>query len=237
MSLQNIAFYFQNYQVYFRNSTGTIQYSTVGLIPSQTIAQRVANLEMQGSLHPTNEPHEIVFDFSNVKSPYNLHLEGPLEGQFNYKCKTKNANKYIKYDQSELFTNRILKLFIDYEKQSSFYFNITIKDTSINVTYGQNGSTTLDNYTIDTDSGRAFYTFSPTTCPICPTGRQCIYWSVYYTYQQTNYSSSFCVIPNDPPIQCQSPALANDVYLTVTFTYTNNVCSNVDFSLTSSSCV
>lgn len=80
MSQNNLSYYFQNYTVTFTKETGSINFSTAGVIPSNVVGKRVAVLQAQGSIMKTDDGiHEIVYDFSKVQSPYNIILEGPVQ--------------------------------------------------------------------------------------------------------------------------------------------------------------
>lgn len=145
MSDQNIPFYLQKYTATFTKGVGTISYVTVGLIPSNEAGKRVAVIEISGTLSISVYDYEITMDFSNVVSPYELTLEGPVQGQLNIgKCISENAAKYISYDASKLVSQRILKLFIQNDRikknDTLFYFNITIKDQAITPSFNPDRS-------------------------------------------------------------------------------------------------
>jgi len=110
--LNNIAYFFQQFTATFPNHDGSVRYATAGVIPSNSIGNRVLALVFEGLLEPNESAtYQIVWDFSNVASDRTIALEGPLQGQFNLRCHTWNANRVLSYDASRI-SEKILMLTI-----------------------------------------------------------------------------------------------------------------------------
>ena len=117
VNVNNQAVFFQNFTASFV-SGGVIEYTTAGLIPSNSIGNRVFALTMSGRLRrplPGNVKgrYEILLDFSKVDSSYQIRLEQPIDGQLSIGRKMYNANSVMEYDAREVSTKRLLRLFIN----------------------------------------------------------------------------------------------------------------------------
>ena len=63
-----------------QNEVGTIQYSTLGVIPSNVKDARVWNLKASGTLKPHDKDYIIHYELSNVKFQGDVTFENPLSG-------------------------------------------------------------------------------------------------------------------------------------------------------------
>ena len=129
MTDQNLAFYFQNFTT--TPSNGSIDYSTAGVIPSNSISNRVVAITISGTLFPqdTNQ-YTFVLDFTNVQSQRQINLEGPIDGVVTLCKKTFDISDLVTYT----YGNRILILEMKVprvirKKSRHFFMNFQINDT------------------------------------------------------------------------------------------------------------
>lgn len=129
MSQQNLAFYFQD----FTSSLdfGSINYTTAGVIPSNTIDNRVFVFTVSGTFDclPQDENvYTLILDFTNVRTERQITLEGPVDGNLNVCSKTYNASSLVSYK----LVNRVLTLQIvvpvRLKKKKHFSINAQIND-------------------------------------------------------------------------------------------------------------
>jgi len=131
MTDQNLAFYFQKFTITLTH--GSVQYTTAGILPSNSVLNRVAFLTVSGTLFPQDtDTYTLVFDFTEVQSGRNISLEGPIDGMVTFCKKTFDATEVLRYT----YENRILTIHLQVprmvrRKPQHFFMNIQINDRQL----------------------------------------------------------------------------------------------------------
>lgn len=139
MSANNLPYYFQEFTSSLRN--GIIEYTTAGIIPTNSLNNRACPLTVSGSLFPSDSGvYEFTFNFQNVETERQLSLEGPIDGTFTLDSKIFVASQVLSYIFKDRVLTIVLKTPCAIKKEKQFYINVQINDTS---------STTSNFYLLD----------------------------------------------------------------------------------------
>jgi len=130
----NLPVYLQDFTSSFSNATGTFDYTTAGLIPSNEKLQRLLTMEFSGSISEIeNYPIVFVFDFYEIQAnftQYNIILEGFINGFFTWGGESiLSVNTYwdFKYVDGKLYIIQQAELPVD-TVPIEYYFQLSIKD-------------------------------------------------------------------------------------------------------------
>ena len=80
---------------------GSVQYTTVGAIPSNVKEKRVWELNLTGYLKPNTDKYSILYDFADVDYKGNIRFENVPSGTFNICGQVLDANKIMNFSYSD----------------------------------------------------------------------------------------------------------------------------------------
>ncbi len=185
----NLPLYFQQYKVYIvdakdnKSDAGSVQYTTVGAIPSNIKNKRVWAFDLTGTLKPNVERYHIVYDFSKVESALRVKFEDFISGTFTICGQVLDATKLIQDNYTYSLADLTVIIELDtsrldfrIKKETSFSYQLNINDatvtailpnTNYNVTYNNNNflinessSVTLPNLVPTSEASSTSYNLS-----------------------------------------------------------------------------
>ena len=135
----NLPIYLQNYTVTILSgdeTSGSVDYSTVGIIPSNVQKKRVWNIRLSGTLEPQKDEYIFLFNFENVDYDSIVTFENKISGSFNICDRILDISKNGYFLYSTQF--KTLSIIISkkrwgfvLKRNSKFSMNVEINDNSI----------------------------------------------------------------------------------------------------------
>lgn len=135
----NLPIYLQNYTVTILSgdeTSGSVDYSTVGIIPSNVQKKRVWNIRLSGTLQPQNDEYIFLFNFENVDYDAMVSFEDKISGSLNICDRILDISKNGYFLYSTEF--KTLSIIISKERwgfvlkrNSKFSINVEINDDTM----------------------------------------------------------------------------------------------------------
>ena len=136
----NLPIYLQNYTLkVLCNETssqecGSIQYSTVGVLPSNVKNKRIWNLVGNGTLKKHAGNYILFYDFSKVSSSYKISFKDKIDGLLNICGRVLDPYKYTSYSYD--LSKKTLSIIIDQsrwgfsvKRETEFSFDLQLNDS------------------------------------------------------------------------------------------------------------
>lgn len=133
----NLPIYLQNYTVSIlsgNEKSGTVDYTTVGIIPSNVSGKKVWNFKVSGTLQPQTDEYIFLFDFQNVNYDAKISFEDKISGSLNICGRVLDISKNGYFTYSSKF--KTLSIILSKQRwgfllkrESKFSLNVEINDT------------------------------------------------------------------------------------------------------------